>query len=118
MKGIFELGTFSPTGPDRGTRTHHTFRYWSLNPARLPIPPYPGISSFRELLGMRAFLFTQKSARQHIKDFDSRFLTTVVKRSPTAHGLYYTRNYMGKTSGLSFSLLLAGLPGVEPSSLD
>ena len=45
-------------GADRGTRTHHALRHWSLNPARLPIPPYPHIiGSFREPLGMRAFLF-------------------------------------------------------------
>jgi hypothetical protein len=37
---------------------------------------------------MRAFLFTQKSARQYIKDFASRFLFTMVKRSPTDYGLY------------------------------
>ena len=66
----------------------YALRHWSLNPARLPIPPIPHIGSFREPLGMRAFLFTQKSARQYIKDFASRFLFTMVKRSPTGHGLY------------------------------
>lgn len=42
------------------------------------IPPHPDTSSFREPLGMRAFLFTQKSARQYLKDSHSRFLFTMV----------------------------------------
>lgn len=27
-------------GGNGGTRTHHTIRYWNLNPARLPITPH------------------------------------------------------------------------------
>ena len=49
-------------------------------------------SSYREQLGMRAFLFfLQKSARQYLKDFNSRFLTAWFNGLPRPMAYIYEK---------------------------